>query len=496
MKKAFVITLLLFVQISFGQKVTGTVFLDKNKNGLFDIEEKVLPNILISNGKDIVLTNSKGYYAIKAIPGNLIFLLKPSGYISKLNEFNIVQSYYNFEKENLKKHDFALYEHKENNKAKVALLGDVQVDIVDDVHHVGKLVTEELVDNKPDFIMPLGDLSFDNLEIFDPLSEVLGLIGAPVFYVIGNHDLNFDALLFNDRDVTFESKFGPSYYAFEYGENLFLVLNNITPLPEGKYNAQIDANQLEFIKNLVNLKKDTYKAINLAMHIPFNEIPNKDELIELLHPFDDIFISVGHTHTQFHNYYKRTAEKSDIHELVCGAVCGSWWQGSHDIRGVPFAMMDDGTPKGYWFMEVEGANRKFNYKVSGAPASKQINLWVPEVNEWDTSLNELNEPYVYANVFAADKNTKVEICFENNNWFAMNKFEGVAPELKRFYKLQELGRYKGQNISNIPKPTEVSHHLWRIQIPDGLKKGAHIIKVRATNDKLFLRAKANSVLWK
>jgi hypothetical protein len=496
MKKTFVITLLLFSQISFGQKVSGTVFLDKNVNGFFDNEEKVLPNILISNGKDIVHTNSKGHYAIKAIPGNLIFLLKPSGYISKLNEFNIVQSYYNFDKENLNKHDFALYEHQENKKAKVALLGDVQVDIIDDVHHVAKLVIEELVDNKPDFIMPLGDLSFDNLEIFDPLSEVLGLVGVPVFYVIGNHDLNFDASAFNDRDITFESKFGPSYYAFEYGENLFLVLNNITPLPEGKYNAQIDENQLEFIKNLVNLKKDTYKAINIAMHIPFNEIPNKEVLIDLLRPFDDISMAVGHTHTQYHNYYERTTQQTDIHELVCGAVCGSWWQGAHDLRGVPFAMMYDGTPKGYWFMNVEGMNRQFEYKVSGAPASKQINIWVPEINEWDTSLNELNEPYVYANVFAADQYTKVEVSFDQDVWYSMDKFEGIAPELKRFYKLQELGRYESQNLSKMPKPTETSHHLWRLKIPNNLDEGAHLVKVRASFKNSFLKANANRVLWK
>ncbi len=496
MKKVTALLLLFVVAYSFGQNIKGTVFLDENKNGGIDAHEKGLSNILVSNGKDIVVTNSKGQYAIKEIIGNLIFVIKPSGYISKLNKYNIVQSYFDPRKEKTNSHDFALYEHQENQKTKVALLGDVQVDIIDDVHHVAKLVTEELVENKPDFIMPLGDLSFDNLEIFDPLSEVLGLIGAPVFYVIGNHDLNFETQTFNDRDVSFETKFGPSYYAFEYGENLFLILNNITPLPNRKYNAAIDKNQLKFIKNLVALKKDNYEAINIAMHIPFNEIINKEELKELLRPFNDVFITAGHTHTQYHNYYGRTINQTPIHELVCGAVCGSWWQGSHDIRGVPFAMMYDGTPKGYWLMNVKENNRQLNYKVSGAPASKQINIWVPEINEWDTSLNNLNEPYIYANVFAADQYTKVEVSFGNDKWFLMDKHEGVAPELKRFYKLQELGRFESLNISNTPKPTEVSRHLWRIKIPDNLNKGAHIVKVRAINRNLFLQAKANTVLWK
>ncbi|WP_282133312.1 calcineurin-like phosphoesterase family protein [Cellulophaga baltica] len=496
MEKRLIPLFFLLVMYSFGQKISGTVFLDENKNGTFNRTEKGLPNILISNGKDIVVSDPNGAYTIKAIPGNLVFVIKPSGYISELNELNIVQSYFHPLKENIKDYDFALYAHTENKKTKVALLGDVQVDVIDDVHHVGKLVTEELVYNRPDFIMPLGDLSFDNLEIFDPLAAVLGLVGCPVFYVIGNHDLNFEATTLSDRDASFEAKFGPSYYAFEYGDNLFLVLNNISPLPEGKYKAQIDSDQLEFIKNLIALKKDKYKAINIAMHIPFDEVSNKDALLKLLRPFDDVFIAAGHTHTQYHNYYNRALQKTAIHELVCGAVCGSWWQGSHDLRGIPFSIMHDGTPKGYWFMNVEEDKRELQYKVSGAPATKQINIWVPEVNEWDKSLNELNEPFVYANVFAADENTQVEINFGDNQWLPMDKHEGVAPELKRLYKLQVLGRYKGQPISAFPETVKNSKHLWRIAIPENMKEGAHLIQVRAMNSNLLLNVRESSVLWR
>ncbi|MFI0430271.1 calcineurin-like phosphoesterase C-terminal domain-containing protein [Mariniflexile sp. HMF6888] len=497
MKYVIISIVLFFIGDLYAQSqvIKGIVFLDTNENGIFDGGEATLQNIPISNGRDIVLSNAKGAYSIEYVKGNLIFLLKPSGYISKTNKNNIVQSYFNPQKLGTSTNiDFPLYEHPENDKVKVALLGDVQVDVMDDVYHVGKLVAEELIGNKPDFIIPLGDLSFDNLEIFNPLSQVLGLIGTPVFYVIGNHDLNFKGTEFRDRDLSFETIFGPSYYAFEYGKNLFLVLNDIYPLSNGKYTGKIDEDQLKFIKNLVAIKQQAYESINLAMHIPLEELENKEELIALLQPFKHVFMACGHTHTQYHNYFKRDS-LPDIHELVCGAVCGAWWQGAHDIRGIPFSMMNDGTLKGYWLVDIEDEAHTFNYKVSGLDSSKQINIWIPEVNEWDDALNDLNEPYVYANVFAGDENTNVQISFDSGLYLPMEKYLGIAPELKHFYKLQELGRYQGQKLSKNPLPKTLSHHLWRIKIPDSLGKGAHSINVKASNNKLFLNVRGNRVLW-
>lgn len=491
-----VFVLLLFWKAKAQHKtIEGIVFLDKNENGILDIHEIRLPNVLVSNGKDIVATDNKGAYKVSVIPDNPVFIIKPSGYISELDANNNALFYTKASlAERNKKQDFPLYTHAESNRFKVALLGDVQVDVMDDIHHIGKLVTEELAVNKPDFIVPLGDLSFDNLEIFQPLSQTLGLIGAPIFYVIGNHDLNFEEKTLERRDESFEKKFGPSYYAFEFGNELFLVLNNIYPKEDRQYEGRIDENQLTFIKNLIHYKSKEYRSIKIFMHIPLEELVNKDDFISALHSFQDVFIASAHTHTQYHKYHERENLPA-IHELVSGAVCGSWWQGSHDIRGIPFALMYDGTPKGYWLMNVNENNQSLTYKVSGADENKQMNIWVPEINEWDTSLNFLNEQYVYANIFAADENTNVMIHFNDGEWLSMEKYEGIPPEVLRFYTLQEMGRYDGQKISKKPKPVEISEHLWRIEIPHQLEKKAHLIKVKATNEKLQLNVKGNRVLW-
>lgn len=495
MRKLVVFLILFAFQGLLGQKsAKGIVFVDENLNGVLDDSEPKLPHVLVSNGKDIVATDEQGRYRIDRIDGNPIFVIKPSGYLPKLDPDNIPQFFYNPGDGNGSL-DFPLYKNREGEDFTAALLGDLQVNVMDDVHHVGKLVTEELARNKPDFIVPLGDLSFDNYDIFRPLAKSLGLIGAPIFYVIGNHDINFGEARLEDRDKSYEEVFGPSYYAFEYGDQLFVVLNHTYPLQDRKYEGRIDANQLTFVKNLVDLKSKEFSSIKLFMHIPMEHTVNKDELLEVLNPFQDVFIASGHTHTQYHNYHPRQGHK-DAHELVAGAVCGAWWQGAHDIRGVPFALMYDGTPKGYWLMEVVGDSYTLNYKVSGSEKNHQMNLWVPEKNEWDVSLNKLNEPFVYANVFAADAHTEVSINFGNENeWVPMEKYEGVAPELIRFHVLQELGRYEGQKISHAPKPRHNSKHLWRIKIPETLDSGTYLIQVKAVNKKLNLNAFGNRVLY-
>ncbi|MGG6231471.1 calcineurin-like phosphoesterase C-terminal domain-containing protein [Tenacibaculum sp. SDUM215027] len=490
--------LILISQVAFTQshKISGRVYHDQNQNSVYDKGEQLFKGILISNGKDVVATNSKGVYKIKPLQNNPIFVIKPKGYISSRTPQNNLKFYYLFEEttEN-KSFDFPLYTNKEKENVTIALLGDLQSDVIDDIHHVSKLVTEELVRKRPDIIIPLGDLSFDNLEIFKPLSETLGLIGVPVFYVIGNHDLNFREQEFSNRDKTFEASFGPSYYAFEYGDNLFLVLNNNFPVNKREYIGKLDEDQLTFVSHITKKFATKYNSIKIFTHIPLEYTSNKEEFIALMKPFDEVFVAAGHTHTQYHTYFERK-HKSAVHQLVGGAVCGAWWQGAHDINGIPFAMMYDGTLKGYWFLETEDKDYHLRYKVSGMPIEKQIQIWVPEKKEWDTEMNVLNEPYVYANVFAGDNATNVQVSFDGKTWLPMENYSGVAPELKRFYLLQELGRYKGQKLSKMPKPTTKSHHLWRLRIPQSLSKGMHLIRVKANSSQLKINTEEVRVFYK
>lgn len=491
---SYTILLFFWITLSIGQ-VSGYVFEDINKNNVYDATIDIpLKDILVSNGRDIVKTTSQGQFSITVLPSNPVFVIKPKGYISPINRNKIISFFINpSDIKNKKELCFPLLKNKEKEEVKAVFLGDPQVDVIDDVHHVAKLVVEELADTDFDFMIPLGDLSFDNLSIFNSLSKTLGVINKPVFYTIGNHDIDYTQS-FHDVNAAYEKHFGPSYYAFEFGNELFLVLNNIYPLKDNKYEGRIDKTQYQFIRNLLELKNDT-KKLTVFMHIPLEGMKDKTQFLEEFNQIEFFFIVAGHTHTQYHKYFERN-KSPEAHELVTGAVCGAWWQGPHDLQGIPFGLMYDGTEKGYWFANFKNDEVQYSYKVSGKPTNKQMNIWAPEKKEWSKELNKLNEPYIYANVFAADEHTKVSVSFDNGQkWLSMEKFKGISPYLKRLRFLQTEGRFKSLRVSQIPELKEKSNHLWRIAVPKTLEKGTYLITVKAVNERLKLNATNYKVFW-
>lgn len=487
---SFVLGITFFCSAYSQTTVSGKIFVDTNNNQKWDVGEVPLSGVLVSNGRDVVPSNKEGIYKIKSIKGNCIFIVKPAQYLSPLKE-NRPQFFVANTDVKKKSYDFPLVKHNESEDSNIVLLGDPQVDVIDDVHHVNKLVTEELAGKKIDFIVPLGDLTFDNHNMFQPLSSSLGLIGAPVFNVMGNHDQNYLANTLNERDVDFETFFGPSYYAFEYGQSLCLVLNNIYPTEDKNYIGKIDEDQYLFLSQLLKTMKTKHDSVYVFMHIPAEEMEDTQRFLELFKDYNDVLIATGHTHTQYQKSFPREGLK-EIREVVAGAVCGSWWQGPHDSDNIPFSYMYDGTPKGYWFLQTK--NTKLTYKVSGKSADFQMEITVPERNEWDKSLNDLNDSYVYANVFAAQNDTDVQISFDGEYWQKMQKYEGIAPKLKQLYKLQELGRFSGQNSNAMPNPKTISTHLWRLEIPENLPKKTYLVQIKATDSLTGLEVIGKRVL--
>ena len=65
----------------------GRVYVDSNRNGIYDKGEKVLKGIRVSDGLNVVKTNAEGVYAL---PGHererFIFITTPSAFV--LTTFN------------------------------------------------------------------------------------------------------------------------------------------------------------------------------------------------------------------------------------------------------------------------------------------------------------------------------------------------------------------------------------------------------------------------
>jgi len=490
-------------------KISGHVYVDENSNGIYDKGETPLPNVSLSNGIDVVQTNERGEYEIPLLDDAVIFVIKPSGYIPGLTENNISNFFAYHKPKGSPKYkyqgipktvlsdplDFAMCPNPGEDTVKVALLGDTQIEIIDDVYYVAKLVGEQLINEKVDFVVPLGDLVFDDLDLFDPLKMVLGKIGAPVYYVYGNHDRNYDATRLQYRDETFKAHFGPSYYAFNYGSVAFLVLNTVFP-ENGtrKFEGKIDKNQLRFIENYVKtLSFDT--PIHFFMHVPLEEVSNLDSLFLLFKDHANVSAYAGHTHTQYFKYFGKKdgwPHNQPMTELVAGAVCGSWWMGEKDMYGVPNAMMGDGTPKGYWILDISGLNRNCTYKVSGNLPDKQMHIWTPHKFLNETAFLDNND--IIVNIYAGNDSTKVELKIEGKSWVPMQKVKAPDPYYTRLIKLLESGNNSAENTPYYRERFPLSSHIWKMKIPVELMPGVYSVKIRARNNN-GLNAQAHTLLF-
>ena len=76
------------------QLARGIVFHDANGNGKFDHGDKSLPNIKISNGRDITQTGTDGRYELPITDDTIVFVIKPRGWQTPLNENSVPQFYY------------------------------------------------------------------------------------------------------------------------------------------------------------------------------------------------------------------------------------------------------------------------------------------------------------------------------------------------------------------------------------------------------------------
>ena len=83
-----------FSSCSLAEIAVGRVFIDANQNGLLDSGEIGLPNVHISDGTQVVLTNERGRYEIAIDPETLLFITKPKVYATPVNAHMLPQFYY------------------------------------------------------------------------------------------------------------------------------------------------------------------------------------------------------------------------------------------------------------------------------------------------------------------------------------------------------------------------------------------------------------------
>lgn len=63
----------------------GTVFLDANRNSKLDADETGIAGVMVSNGREVVMTAEDGSYTLPTYDDMNLFITRPSGYTPPVN---------------------------------------------------------------------------------------------------------------------------------------------------------------------------------------------------------------------------------------------------------------------------------------------------------------------------------------------------------------------------------------------------------------------------
>lgn len=492
--KKVIILFLLFLAISSinvwakETVVKGVVFLDANNNNILDRGEKGIENVSVSNGKDVIQTNKNGEWQLKVEESYNVFVVKPSGYAVPLNNKFIPQHSFKNSGEGSESGtiNFSLVPQIENKKFKVLFFGDTQARGTKEVDYIYRDVVDELIGTDAAFGISLGDNVADDPFLMDEISEGIAQIGIPWYNTFGNHDSDRDVNSNEKRDDTFERLFGPSTYAFEYGNVSFIALNNIYFKSSGKYHPHFTEKQLSFVENyLDNVPKN--KLVVLYMHAPIVACDNRESIYKIIEKREHCFSISGHLHEQINLFLNKEMGwngKSEHHHLINSTVCGSWWCGALDELGIPHATMNDGAPNGYSEITFDGNTYDIHFKAARKPDNYQMNIYLPN----EMTISALATTEVLVNVFAGSEHSKVEMQINRSgDWIEMEATKTIDPECLRMHNLSPLlkeevnGETLDETFGYTMDYPSISHHMWKAKLPQNINNGTHTVTVRTTD---------------
>jgi len=499
-----------------------------------DIDGKAgagLAGVLVSNGRDVAVTDALGRYSLPLPDTATIFVIKPAGFMPPLDPLTNLPRFYRHHNPegspaslNLTfagiaptgplpaSVDFALRRQQEPDAFEVVMFTDPQPESDAEIDFIREDVIEALAGTKAKFGMTLGDIMFDDLSLYDRYNRIIGTIGLPWWNIGGNHDLNYEA---PDRRLsreTFKRVFGPNYYAFNYAKVAFLMLDDVDylgadktrPYGAGKYEGRIDATQLAFIRNLLpHVPEDN--LIVICMHIPLVNYLDPGEVWDMLNNRDELFALfegrrftvsfAGHTHTTEHHYFDAAEGwkgATPHHQHILTAVSGSWWSGPYDHRGVACADSRDGSPNGFHIFSVDGNTYKTRFVPAKEPNGRQVRLSID--SHFHRAEHEIKRDFrpgqlitspigrdtlgattLIANVFDGGPKTRVVMRIGDRTPIEMAPKRMPDPFVEEVFSRNEA----------VKKPwikAEVSSHMWSARLPTDLTVGAHRVVVEAVTE--------------
>nr|WP_246462566.1 calcineurin-like phosphoesterase C-terminal domain-containing protein [Pelagicoccus albus] len=481
--------------------VSGVVYSDLNKNGKLDSGEPGIEGVLVTNGNQVLASDESGHYELTEEGGDFVFVVIPNGWETRLTDDRRPLYYHD---SSLETANFPLWKTEKKSVAKALVLADTQTYTETDVGYLRDSTVEAILASgeKFDFGVTLGDVVNDDLSLLPKVNRALSRIDSTFYYVNGNHDLDFDAVVDGEAVASFEALYGPANFAFESGPALFIGLDDVRfPVDvNGRktYIGGLREDQFVWLENLLAFVPKE-KPLVLMAHIPMFQpdidgvdtfrVADRERLFDLLKGRTNSMFLSGHTHYQRHYFHEEEqgwVGESPLHEYNVAAACGSFWGGPLDENGIPVSTMWDGTPPGFAILKVTADGFRSEYRPTSFPADYQIGLTVPKrIKEGQGWVS------FYANVFDGHEGWTVTARIdEREQSRGMGHTLAWDPGYVAAYLAQDD---EGQPLpeKRLPDP-KICFHLWKGYFPSDMNTGEHQVTVTATHpDGRSFEAKAS-----
>ncbi len=429
--------------------LTGRVFVDENRNGTGDEDEAGLADVMVTNGRDVTLTDDEGRYSLPVFDNMTVSITQPSGYQVPLDEYNIPQFHYNHLPEGSPdlryggieptgplpaELNFPVVESEETAKAEqgCVIAGDLQTYDEEEIEYARAGAIKDLSE-RDDYAgcgtLFVGDVVGDDLSLYPAIKELVGETNGPARFLPGNHDLDFDAPSAEHSFDTFRAQLAPAYYSYDVGDVHVIALNTVDypcvaadDSPEGiedhcsdpegspSYNGRIGDDQLAWLESdLENVDPD--RLVVVAGHIALlnyadegsavHQVDQVARVHELLEGREAVSVA-GHSHS-IENM--RTGDDVEgwrdlfgieglpFPHITVGAISGDWYSGEVGEEGYPTAIGRDGGRPGVVTLDIEGSDFQERYTVTGEPDDVQTQLGInsPTYRTWFDERREWND---------------------------------------------------------------------------------------------------------
>jgi C terminal of Calcineurin-like phosphoesterase len=501
----------------------GTVFDDSAGTGRREADSQGIPNVMVSNGRQVVSTDAEGRWSLPVREGDSIFVIKPTGWMTPLApETHLPQFSYIYEPQGTPASlglrypgiaptgplpasiDFPLRRRAEPTRFNVVLFTDPQPESLNELGYVRDDVVAQAVGLDASFGITTGDIMFDDLSAYAHSNRIVGTLGLPWYNCCGNHDMNYEAPDNTFSRETYKGVYGARYSAFQYGNVTFFLLDNVEYLGDHKYQGRFGADQLGFIRAVL-AKLPADQLIVLCMHIPLRTLAGDtpafattdwQEFLGVIAGCAATVSFSGHTHTNEHHYLTASNAPASVlphHHHVLSAVSGSWWSGPFDVRGIPVALATDGAPNGFHLLSIDGAAYTTRLYPAHDPKQSQMRIML-DTGYHDTDPEVLAEympgqllggpistaaagsTRLLVNFYDGGPNSSVRFAVGGKTgWTAMQRVERLDPFVQDVYARNRA----------VTKPwvhPGTSSHIWQASLPADLAPGTYGIRAQGTDE--------------